>query len=103
MCAILPFEGESVSYVRLNFLNQIKPRALIDTGSCADALPESLFNALNLFYPNSLTLEKPFCTTVRMASGQIVRLIIQQKFHFRSDLSIFKIVFCFFFSFSDYE
>ena len=40
MCAILPLEGENSSYVRLKFHNQLKRRALIDTGSCANALTQ---------------------------------------------------------------
>ena len=70
MCAVLPLEGENLSYVRLKFGNQIKPRALIDTGSCANALPESSFIDLNLTNPKPLTLEKPFFIPSRMASGQ---------------------------------
>ena len=48
MCAVLPLEGENLSYVRLNCFLRIKRRALIATGSCANALPESLFFDLNL-------------------------------------------------------
>ena len=48
MCAVLRLEGENLSYVRLKFCSQIKRRALIDAGSCANALPESLLNDLNL-------------------------------------------------------
>ena len=58
MSAVLPLEGENLSHVGLKFSTQIKKRALIDTGSCANALPESLFNDLNLTNPISLTLEK---------------------------------------------
>ena len=64
MCAVLPLEGENISYVRLKFSNQIKRRALFDTGSFANALPESLFNDLNLTNPKYLTLEKPFFSSV---------------------------------------
>ena len=94
VCAVLPLEGESLSYVHLKFSSQIKRRALIDTGSCANALPESLFNAFNLTNPKSLTLEKPFINSVRMASGQTVPVNQQAKISFpRLDLTISKIVF----------
>ena len=43
MCALLPLEAEDLSYVRLKFSDQIKRRAVIETGFCANALPESLF------------------------------------------------------------
>ena len=83
MCAVLPLEGENLSYVRLKFSSQIKQRALFDTGSCANALPESLFNDINLTNPKSLTLEKPFFNSVRMASGQRVLVDKQAKISFQ--------------------
>ena len=83
MCAVLPVEGENLSYVRLKFSTQIKRRALIDTGSCTNALPESLFNDLNLTNPKSLTLEKPFFNSVRVASGQRVPVNKQAKISFQ--------------------
>ena len=82
MCAIFPLEGENRSHVRLIFFNQINRRALIDTGSCANVLPESLFNDLNLTNPKSLILEKPF-NSVRMASGQRVPIDKQAKTAFQ--------------------
>ena len=47
VCAVLPLEGENLSYVRLKFSSQIKRKVLIDTGSCANVLPETFFNDLN--------------------------------------------------------
>ena len=81
MCAVLPLEGQNLSYVRLKFSSQFKRRALIDTGSCANALPES--NDLNLTNPRSLTLEKSFFNSVRMASGQRVPVDKQAKISFQ--------------------
>ena len=80
MCAVLPLEGENFSDVHLNFYGQNERRALIDTGSCANALPESLFNDSNLTNPKSVTLEKPFFNSVRMASGQRIPVDKQAKF-----------------------
>ena len=79
MCPVLPLGGNNLSYTRLKVSSQIKRRASIDTGSCANALPESLFNDLNLTNPKSLTLEKPFFNSVRMASGQRVPVAKQAK------------------------
>ena len=79
----------------MKFSNQIKRRALIDTGSCANALPESLFNDLNLTNPKSLTSEKPVFNSVRMASGQRVPVDKQAKIslqigaHFFQDSFLF--------------
>ena len=83
MCAVLPLEGENLSYVRLIFPNQIKRRALIDTGSCANAVPDSLFNDLDVTNPKSLILEKPFFTSVRMASGHRRPVDKQAKISFQ--------------------
>ena len=83
MCAVLPLEGENLSYVRLKFSIQNKRQALIDTGSCANALPESLFNDLNLTNSKFLTLEKPVFNSVRMASGQKIPMDKQAKITFR--------------------
>ena len=43
MCAVLPLEGENLSYVRLKFSNQIKGRYLTGTGSYANTLPQYLW------------------------------------------------------------
>ena len=67
----------------MKFSSQIKRRALIDTGSCANALPESLFSDLNLINPKSLTLEKPLFNSVRMASGQRFPVDEQAKITFQ--------------------
>ena len=83
MCAVLPLEGENLSYVRLKVSNQSKRRALIDTGACANALPESLFIDLSLTNPKSLTLEKPFFNSVRMASGQRIPVDKRAKISFQ--------------------
>ena len=90
MCAVLPLEGKNLSYVRLKFSSQIKRRPLIDTGSCAIALPESLFNDINLTNPKSFTLQKPFFDSVRIASGQRVSVDKQTKLLFQIKLHYFQ-------------
>ena len=82
MCAILPLEGENLSYVRLKFSSLTKRRALIDTGSCANALPQNLFDELEKQNPNGIILETPSFTSVRMASGQKIVIDKQEKFRF---------------------
>ena len=93
MCAVFPLEGENLSYVRLKIFNQIKRRALIDKGSCANALPESLFHDLNLTNPKSVPLEKPFYNSVRMASGQKVPVDKQAKISFQIEPHYFQDIF----------
>ena len=55
----------------------------MDTSSCANALPASLFNDINLTNPKSFTLEKPFFNSVRMASGQRFPADKQAKISFQ--------------------
>ena len=93
MCAVLPIEGENLSYVRLNFSSQIKRRTLIDTGYCANALPESLCNDITLTNPKSFSIEKPSFNSVRMASGQRVPVDQQAKISFQIGPQISKKVF----------
>ena len=93
MCAVLPLEGENLSYVRLKFSYQTKRRALIDTGSCANALPKSFFNDLNLINPKSSTSENGFFYLSEWPPVKEFRLINKQKFDFTSDFTISKIVF----------
>ena len=59
-------------YVRFKYSCQIKRRVLIDTGSCVNALPESLFNYLELNNSKLITSEKLSCNSVRIASGRRV-------------------------------
>ena len=53
VCANLPLEGENLSYVRLKF-SQIRRRAFIDTGSCANAMPQNLFDEILQNHPELL-------------------------------------------------
>ena len=82
-CAVLPLEGENLTYVRLKFSNRLKPRALIDIGSCANALPQSLFDDLKLTNPKSLTLETHSFNSVRMASDHKVPIDKHAKISFQ--------------------
>ena len=82
MCAILPLEGENLSYVRLKFLSLTKRTALIDTGSCANALLQNLFDELEKQNPNGITLETPSLTSVRTSTGQKTVIDKQAKISF---------------------
>ena len=68
----MPLEGENLSYVKLKFSPHIRRRALIDTGACANALPQNLYDELRANHPELIKNETPNFTSVRMASGQRV-------------------------------
>ena len=44
--AIIVLKGEILSYVNILFDNKSRRKALIDTGSCANAIPENLLDLL---------------------------------------------------------
>ena len=44
ICALIPLEGETLSYVRIKFDNSLRRRALIDSEYCSNAIPLSLLN-----------------------------------------------------------
>ena len=69
MCAILPLEGENLSYSRLKFSSQIKRRELLHKSSRANALPGTLLFDLKLTNPKSFTLEKPYFNSVKRTSS----------------------------------
>ena len=90
MCAVLPLEGENLLYVRLKFNSDFKRRALIDTGSCANALPESNFLELQTNMPNQIVMEELSFTSVRMAAGQKVTIKKQAKISFKIGIHTFQ-------------
>ena len=90
VCAVLPLEGESLLYVRLKFNSDMKRRALIDTGSCANALPQSIFLELHTHIPHQIVMEEPSFTSVRMASVQKITITKQAKISFQIGPHIFQ-------------
>ena len=70
-CAVIPLEGEFLSYVHLNFDNKLKRKALIDTGSCANAIPEKLLDEMQI-EKVKLSFVEPRYKSVKMASGSPV-------------------------------
>ena len=83
ICAVLPLEGENLSYVKLKFSPHIRQRALIDTGACANALPQKLYDELRSTHPELIKIEMPNFTSVRMTSGQRVSVENQVNLTFR--------------------
>ena len=79
--AVIPLEGETLSYVRIKFDNILRRRALIDSGSCSNAIPLSL---LNEFEEKQICIEveTPTYNTVKLASSApvVVKQQIKVKF-----------------------
>ena len=70
-----------MSYIKLDFGKNYKRRALIDTGSCANAIPKSLLDDLEN-KQIKVEFENPDYTVVKLASGAAVRVNQQAKIEF---------------------
>ena len=78
MNAVVPLEGENLMYLPLKFENDVKRKALIDTGGCANALPADFYEKLREPSPNSLSELKPASfLNVKLASGRNVKVLGQ--------------------------
>ena len=43
MNTVIPLAGENLMYIPLKFENDVKRKALIDTGACANAMPADFY------------------------------------------------------------
>ena len=59
MNAVIPF-GENLMYIPLKFENDVKRKALIDTGACANAMPTDFYEKLREAPPDSFGFEASF-------------------------------------------
>ena len=81
LCATIPLEGVYLSYVHVLFDGKIRRRALIDTGSCANAIPQVLLE--NLQKQNvKLEFIEPSFKNVKLASGSPVSVSHAVRIHF---------------------
>ena len=68
--AVIPLEGENVMYSPLKFDNDVKRKALFDTGTCANAMPTTFYEKLRETLPNSLSdLKQAAFLNVKVAFG----------------------------------
>ena len=66
-------EGEFLSYVNILFDNKIRRKALIDTGSCANAIPKNLLDSLESANLHFKFIEPSF-KNVKLASGSPIKI-----------------------------
>ena len=90
VCATIPLDGDKLSYVKLRFSPSIRRRALIDTGACANALPESMLRDIeNDNQAENIKFQSPEYTKVKMASGQVQRVNQQAEITFQIGNHVF--------------
>ena len=81
LCTTIPLEGEYLSDVHVLFDGKIRRRALIGTGSCANAIPQVLLE--NLQTQNAkLEIIEPVFKNVKLASGSPGSVSHAVRIHF---------------------
>ena len=84
MNAVIPLDGENLMYLPLKFENDVKGKALIDTGACANAMPGDFYKKLRETSPNSLSDLKPASfLSVKVASGRNVKVLGEIDIQFK--------------------
>ena len=88
--AIIPFEGENLMYIPMKFGN-LRRRALIDTGACANAMPSEFYEKLKNESPDSLSeLQLASFFNVKVASRSTVKVLAQIEVNFMSIIMNFR-------------
>ena len=76
--AVLHLEGENLMYSPLKFENDVKLKALIDTGACANAMPPDFHEKVRVASPNSLSeLKQASFLNFKVLSGCNVKVLGQ--------------------------
>ena len=71
-------------YIPLKFENKLRRRALIDTGSCANAMPADFYKKLTDESPNSISeLQQASFLNVKVASGRTIKVLAQVDVKFK--------------------
>ena len=80
---LISAEGENLMYVPLKFENDVRQKALIDTGACANAMPADFYEKLKTQCPNSVSeLQQASLLNVKVASGRTVKVLAQVNVKF---------------------
>ena len=71
-------------YIPLKFENDVRRKALIDTGACANAMPAHFYEKLKTQCPNSVSeLQQASLLNVKVASGRTVKVLAQVDVKFK--------------------
>ena len=80
---LISAEGENLMYIPLKFENDVRRKALIDTGACANAMPADFYEKLKTQCPNSVSeLQQASLWNVKVASGRTVKVLAQVNVKF---------------------
>ena len=81
---IITLEGENLMYIPLKFDNDIRRKALVDTGACANAMPADFYEKLKKQSPESISeLQQASLLNVKVASGKTVKVLAQIDVKFK--------------------
>ena len=81
---LISAKGESLMYIPLKFENNVRRKALIDTGACANAMPADFYEKLKTQCPNSISeLQQASLLNVKVASGRTAKVLAQVDVKFK--------------------
>ena len=81
---LISAEGQNLMYIPLKFENDVRRKALIDTGECANAVPADFYEKLKTQCPNNiLELQHASLLDVKVASGRTVKVLAQVDVEFK--------------------
>ena len=82
--SIVPLLGRTLSYVKIKFNGELDGRALIDTGAFANVIRREFYKEVINTNINSKTdLEKPDLDKIKMANGNLVKIVKAIKVTFK--------------------
>ena len=70
-------------YIPLIFKNDVRRKALIDTGTCANAMPADFYEKLKTQCPTSVSELQASLLNVKIASGRTVKVLAQVNLKFK--------------------
>ena len=81
---LISAEGENLMFIPLKFENDVRRKALIDTGRCANAMPADFYEKVKTQSPNSISeLQQASLLNVKVASGRRVKVLAQVDVNFK--------------------
>ena len=91
---LISAEGEYLMNLPLKFENDVRRKALNDTGACANAMPADFYEKFKAQCPNSISeLQQASLLNVKVASGRTIRVVAQVDVKFKINEHLFDDVF----------
>ena len=80
---LISAEGENLMYIPLKFENDVRRKALIVTGACANAMPADFYEKLKTMPKLHFRITASITLNVKVASGRTVKVLAQVDVKFK--------------------